>query len=128
MSLRQYLILTGIGAITSWLAFILVIIFIDPETTNFIGFSFFYLSLLTAAILTFALAGFLIRYLRKKTNPISWQVKNSFRQGLFFAILICASLWLIANNLFSWINVIALLLILTIFEFFLYKNNNLNNL
>lgn len=124
MSLRQYLILTGIGVVTSWVAFSFVLIFINPETTNLFGFIFFYLSLFFALAMTFGLVGFIIRSWRKNINPLSWQVKIAFRQGFFFAVIICAGLWMLANNLFSWLNIIILIITLTILEFLLINKKN----
>lgn len=124
MSLRQYLILTGIGVVTSWVAFSFVLIFINPETTNLFGFIFFYLSLFFALATTFGLVGFIIRSWRKNINPLSWQVKIAFRQGFFFAVIICAGLWMLANNLFSWLNIIILIITLTILEFLLINKKN----
>lgn len=126
MSFRQYLILMIIGAVTAWVAFILAVLLINPETTNTLGFVFFYLSLFSGLTLTFALAGYYIRSLRKKENPLSWQVNTAFRQGIFFAIIVCGALFLMAENLFSWLNLFFLILIITSLEFFLInKKSNL---
>lgn len=124
MSLKQYLFLLLIGAITSWSAFILVLFFINPETTSAWGFAFFYSSLFFALTISFALAGYLIRSLFKKVDSVSWKVNIAFRQGIFFAIVVCGSLLMLANKLFSWLNLLFLVLIMTMLEFFLINKKN----
>lgn len=124
MSLKQYLFLLLIGAITSWSAFILVLFFLNPETTNALGFAFFYSSLFFALTISFALAGYLIRSLFKKVDSVSWKVNIAFRQGIFFAIVVCGSLLMLANKLFSWLNLLFLVLIMTMLEFFLINKKN----
>lgn len=126
MSLKQYLILMFIGAFTSWLAFFLVLFLVNPQTTNILGFIFFNLSLFFALSLSFALAGYFIRSITKKskTSLVSWQINIAFRQGIFFAIVVCGALFLSSQGLFSWLNLIFLILIMTSVEFFLISKNN----
>lgn len=124
MSFKQYLTLMIIGAITSWAAFIFVLIFINPETTSGLGFALFYLCLFFALTISFALFGYFLRSLRRRANPLSWQVNTAFRQGTFFAFLVASSLFLLSHNLFSWLNLLLLIFILTFLEFFLISKKN----
>lgn len=124
MSLKQYLILMIIGAATSWSAFILVLFLVNPETTNPGGFVFFYLSLFFALTISFALTGYFVRAVFKKVSSVSWQVNIAFRQGIFFAIVVCGALFMLANKLFSWLNLLFLVLIMTLLEFFLINKKN----
>jgi len=121
MTLKQYVILMLACAVCCWGAFILVLFLVNPETSNAFGFLLFYLSLFLALSISFALAGYFFRKLspKAKTDVVFWQIKVSFRQGMFFAIVVCGTLLLLSQSLFSWLNFILLILIMTGLEFFL---------
>ena len=88
----------------------LVLFLVNPQTTNVFGFIFFYTSLFFALTLSFALGGYFIRTISKKSKSkfVSWKVNIAFRQGVFFAIVVCGALFLLSKGLFSWLNLILL--------------------
>ena len=101
-----------------WLAWAMVILYINPFQAGILGFLFFYVSLLLALIGTFSLAGFLIRIILIKKEVISKLVGISFRQAILFAVLIVGLLFLQSKQLLTWWNILLLVLALTILEFF----------
>ncbi|PIT94823.1 hypothetical protein COT96_02615 [Candidatus Falkowbacteria bacterium CG10_big_fil_rev_8_21_14_0_10_38_22] len=108
-----------------WLAFSLVIRIVNPETTNWLGFLLFYLSLFLSLVGTTAIIGFIVRFIGLKHELVLYSVRAAFRQSFLFAFFIAAVLFLLAHNLFSWLNVIFLVIGLSVLEFFMlsYKKN-----
>ncbi len=119
MTLRGYLITMLSATLICWFCWIFVIITINPTETNWIGFLLFYLSLFLALIGTAAICGFIIRFIALKQELVFRLVKDAFRQSFLFAFLIIASLYLLSQNLFSWLNLFFLVMGLSIFELFL---------
>jgi hypothetical protein len=102
-----------------WTAWIIVLFMINPLVTNWIGFVMFYSSLFLALVGTAALTGFIIRFIALK-QELAWRlVKEAFRQSFLFSMLIVISLILLSKDLFSWLNLLFLILGLSILEFFL---------
>ncbi|HNX10769.1 MAG TPA: hypothetical protein PKI61_01370 [bacterium] len=119
MTLKNYLSVMGGLTAVLWGLFIAVMFLINPENTNWLGFLLFYLSLFLALAGIIAILGFLIRFKVKGQALILHSVKTAFRQSFLFAFLIVAVLWLLSQNLFSWLNLILLIIIISVLEFFL---------
>ena len=102
-----------------WIIFIYVILSINPDTTNWIGFLLFYSSLFLSIIGTTAIVGFIIRFIAIKQKLAFHSVKEAFRQSFLFALLIIISLLLLERNLFTWLNLFFLIASLSILEYFL---------
>ena len=128
MTLRQYLIAMSIMTLVCWVAWFYIIMIIDPTLTNWIGFLLFYLALSLALAGTAALAGFIIRFAALKQKLVFYSVKEAFRQSFLFSALIIASLLLLAQGLFTWLNLGLLIVSLSVLEFFLisYEKNPSN--
>lgn len=122
MTLRSYLTIMITGTIISWITFIVVLYTINPFITNWLGFTFFYLSLFLSITGTAAILGFLIRFVGLKKELAFRSVKAAFRQSFLFAFLIIASLVLLSFDLFTWINVILLIICLSVLEYFLIND------
>lgn len=105
-----------------WGLFALVVSLINPQNTNWVGFLLFYLSLFLALSGTISIIGFLIRFQLQHQALILQSVKTAFRQSFLFAFLIVAILWLLSQNLFSWLNLALLIIIISILEFFLLSS------
>ena len=88
MTTKQFVILMLICTIICWGSWLLVLSFINPETTGTFGFSLFYLSLFFALTGTLALLGYLFRWLFTRRYSKSEEATMSFRQALFFAVVI----------------------------------------
>lgn len=119
MSLRGYLILMSGGSIVSWLSWLSVIFYINPQESGSLGFLFFYASLFLALTGTLALLGLVLRVHLFKKEIILRQVVHSFRQAIFFSFLIIALFYLQSKNLLRWWNLVLLILALTLLEFFI---------
>ncbi len=119
MTLRAYLILMIITTLICWTAFCFVLLTVNPEITNWIGFLLFYLSLFLALVGSAAIIGFLIRFVGLKRELAFNSVKEAFRQSFLFALLIVVALFLLSKDLFTWINLGLLVIGLSVLEFFL---------
>ena len=135
MTLRSYLIIMAITTLVCWAAFIFILSTVNPQITNWLGFSLFYLALFLALSGSAAIIGFLIRFVGLRRELAFYSVKTAFRQSFLFAFLIIAILFLLAHNLFTWLNLFLLVIGLSLLEFFLinygsrrvkYSVNNLN--
>lgn len=118
MSLRRYLIIMGLGSLISWSAWFLIIFYIDPYNSGFVGLASFYLILFLALLGTLSLLGFFIRFIFLKKSVLFRHIGISLRQAILFSTLISFSLLLQANRLFTWWNAILLILSLALLEFF----------
>ena len=119
MKLRSYLIIMILGAIICWGAFAYVLFTVNPESTNWVGFTLFYSALFLALSGTIAILGFVIRFVALKNELVFNSVKNAFRQSFLFAFAAISILFLLANNYFSWANLILVVVGLSVLELFL---------
>ncbi len=127
MTLTRYLILMAGATALCWAAWITVLDAVNPFQTDFLGFFLFYSSFSLALAGTFALIGFFIRTLVLKQELIFQKVGISFRQGIFFAILIDGFLILQSMRLLTWYNIAFLIIGLTIAEFFVISRKPLRH-
>jgi len=115
----------GIATAVVWGMFAFIINGVDPESASWLGFLLFYLSLFLAVAGSTAILGFLIRFKILRHELAFHSVKIAFRQSFLFSFLIIAILYLLAEDLFTWTNLLLLIIIISVFEFFLisYKKN-----
>ncbi len=130
MSLRSYLLLMIFATSLCWGAFVIVLYSVNPDLTNWIGFSLFYLSLFLAISGIASIIGFVVRFIGLRHELAINSVRAAFRQSFLFAGLIVISLLLLANNLFTWVNLILLIAGLSVLEYFLlsYTQNNIEHI
>lgn len=117
MSLKKYFFIMMIVVLFAWLLNLLVIMNVNPEKTNWLGFVLFYAAAFLALLATASVAGLAIRFLRPKGQPAFQLVRESFRQSFFFAFLVVAALFLLSQKMFSWLNLALLVLALAVLEF-----------
>ena len=117
MTIRQYLWLMLICTVLCWGGFLTVLFFINPQTAGDQGFIMFYASLFFALLGTLALLSYFFRLIFNRIYTRQEKVQVSFRQAVFFSIVIVGSLFLQAHNLMTWLNSILLVLLVTFLEF-----------
>lgn len=127
MTLKNYLIVMSVLTIICWTSFLFIINLIDPITTNWLGFSLFYLSLFLSLSGIAALIGFFIRFVALRRSLVFYAVSTAFRQSFLFALFITISLFLLSMDLFTWLNISLLLITFTILELFIasYKKSKI---
>jgi len=119
MTLRTYLAMMIIATLMTWLGFGIIILNINPETTNWLGIALFYITLLIALTGTASIIGFIIRFLFLKHELIARSVFVAFRQGFLMALLLSSILFLFSRGFFSILNISLLILGITALEFLL---------
>lgn len=119
MTLRTYLALMIMATLIAWLGFGIIVLTIDPQTTNWIGISLFYLTLLISLSGTGAITGFVVRFLFLKHELIARSVLVAFRQGFLAAIMLTVILFFLSHKQFNTLNVILLILGVSTLEFLL---------
>ena len=117
MTIKQYLMIMFICTVLCWGGFLMVLFFINPQSAGVLGFAMFYASLFFALLGTLALLSYLFRLIFNRFYTKQEKVQVSFRQAVFFSIVIVGSLFLQANNLMTWLNSILLVLLVTFLEF-----------
>lgn len=118
MSLKNYIILMILATVALYLALLAVIYFFDPFVGGFWALVFFYLSLFLALVGTFSVSGLLFRLVFTKNKLIFTKVIVSFRQGIWFSLLIIVSLILRRLDLFALVNLILLIFAFAVLELF----------
>lgn len=129
MTLRDFLISLAVVTLFSWVAWITVLFYIDPEISRFFGVTMFYAALFFALLGSFTLTGLGVRIAFKRLHKekfIAFRfISPSVRQATWFAILVCISLALLASNLFNWWSISLLLISLIALEiFYLLRSDN----
>ncbi len=122
MTLKNYLVFMVATTAFLWGLFVFIINLINPENTNTLGFTIFYVSLFLALAGTTAIGGFFVRFKLMKKELAVRAVKTAFRQSFLFSFLLVAILFLLSQKLFSWFNLILLILILSVLEFLLISS------
>jgi len=106
-----------VGTILTWGAWVIVLLYLDPATAGWLGFSLFYISLFLALVGVFALIGLGFRLYILRHEVVFRQVTVAFRQAFSFAFLAVAALFLQSQGLLTWWNMLFLIAALTFFEF-----------
>src|SRR3989344_6801179 len=117
MTIKQYLWLMIACTLLCWAGWLLVLFFINPDTTSFMGFLMFYLSLFFSLTGTLALLSYLFRLIFTRINTKVEKVQISFRQAIFWSIVIVISLLLQSSRLLNWLNTLFLVSLVTFIEF-----------
>lgn len=118
MTLRKYLLLMGMASLVCWLAFFMVVFYLNPFSGGIIAVFFFYASLFLAIVGSFAIIGFILRRKFLQGELIFRQVAVTFRQAFWFGLLVTISLGLKKMNMLTWYNSLLLILVLVVLEFF----------
>ena len=124
MTLKNYLWVMSILTAVCWGIFIFVASLVDPTTTNWLGFSLFYLTLFISLTGVIALIGFMVRFVALKKELAFNLVTVAFRQSFIFSLFIIILLILKSQQLCNWLNLLLLIIIFTILELFLTSSNN----
>ena len=118
MSLRVYIILMLIATIACFLALLAIIYFFDTTKGGILAIILFYLSLFLFLVGLFSLLGLIIRIIFISQQLVFKKVITSFRQAIWFSLLVTSSFYLKSINLFIWRNILILIFALIILELF----------
>jgi Ca2+/Na+ antiporter len=107
----------GSATLGAWIAWSIVLCFMDPSRAGALGFAMFYLTLAIALVGTWTLLGTAVRCLRQKEVIVSRHVLRSFRHSFLFTFLFLASFWLLSMRLWTWWLMTLLLVFVSLVEF-----------
>ena len=104
----------------AWLGFFIIINSFDPNEGTAVVFMLFYGVLFLAALGTLSLLGFWSRSLWNRRRGIPrLMVTESFRQAIIFSGVLMIALWLQAIRILTWWNIIILVVLGAVVEFFI---------
>lgn len=116
MSFRGYLLSMASATFVCWGAVALVVTSINPFETGAFGLALFYVSLFLAVVGTLALLGISLRARFFPSEPSFLRVFISFRQALWFGILVDGALFLAHQSLLTWWTLLLFIALLTVLE------------
>ncbi|MCX6740250.1 MAG: hypothetical protein NTZ49_03415 [Candidatus Parcubacteria bacterium] len=118
MTLRAYIILILVATFSCYLALLAVIYFFNPSESGSVALALFYISLALALTGTFSLVGLLSRLIFTSEKLMFKKVITSFRQGIWFSLLICILLYLNKIKMLEWKYVIIPIIAFALLELF----------
>ena len=124
MKLGTYLMFMIFATILSAIGWVMILITVDPFSTNILGFILFYTSLFLTIMGVFSILGFIIRFIALKRRLVVHSVIISFRQAFLISFVFSVSLFLLSQGLFSWLSVLLLIIGFSALEFFLISLTN----
>ncbi|MFA7170024.1 MAG: hypothetical protein WC178_04170 [Candidatus Paceibacterota bacterium] len=118
MTIKTYVIGMLVSTVVSFVAWILVLQNVNPNSAGLMGFLLFYFTLFFALTCFFSLAGF---YFRRKIfeNKIEFrQVEVAFRQGMFLAVTFVGLLILQGERILDIYSAFLFVLFIVVAEFY----------
>lgn len=106
------------ATLLSWVAWLVVLFYINPDDSGMVGYSLFYISLLVALVGTFSLVGFFGRVWFSREQVIFRHLGVSTRQSVWFSVLLVGSLLLQGTGYLKWWSLLFFIMLLTLLEFF----------
>lgn len=123
MTLKQYLILMSICTGVFFIAWFLVLFFINPQESGFIGILLFYLCLFFFLMGLFSVIGFVFRYRKQQYDRVYNHIELASRQSVLFSFLIIVALFFQRKGWLGWLNLLGLVIVFTLVELFLLSYN-----
>jgi uncharacterized protein YacL len=118
VTLRTFLLGTGLGFLVSWGSLLGVLFFINPRQAGMLGFTLFFLALFLATASTASLVGYGLRRFIAPGQIPAYSVRYSLRQGILLGLLLDGILLLQSLRLMRWWLVLILVIIFISLEFF----------
>jgi len=119
MTYKQYLFWMIFATALSWFGLASVIRMIDPMSSGFIAFLFFYLVLSFALIGSLAVIGLIVRATFRRKEAVARHAATSFRQSMLLSFLAIGTLLLHSYSILNWWTALLFIGTLTVAEFFL---------
>jgi hypothetical protein len=118
MKIRSFLWGMAISTVLCWLAWVLVLFYIDPTASGFIGPAIFYLTLFFGLVGTFTIIGFFLRVWRSHNEVVYSHVGPAFRQALLFGVAFVGVLILQSLRYLTWWSLLLFVAAVIILELF----------
>ena len=118
MSLVRFLIFLSVGTALSWVAWVFVLMTLDPTNGGMVAFILFYASFFLAMFGTATIGGFFIRYWLEKDAVLFRQIAVALRHGTLVSCGSTLALLLQSRRLLSVWSIIALVALAVVIELF----------
>ena len=120
MSIRSHILFMFAATVAAWLGWLFVIFSIDPDQTNWIGFTAFYLTFFLAVFGTLSVSGFFLRsVMRKRLGSAHYQASVAMRQAFLWTAALVLALALQGDQLLNMWILITILVLFALIEFFI---------
>lgn len=127
MSLLKYLLIMATGTLLSWVAWAIVLFYIDPFSTGMVGLLAFYSTFFFGVMGLLSLLGFAIRALVHRKEPLFRFIGISLRQSFWIALTVIISLILLSQDLWNvWTGGLLFLGFVILESFFLMRGKENN--
>ncbi|MFH1253528.1 MAG: hypothetical protein V1664_04335 [Candidatus Uhrbacteria bacterium] len=104
MTFKQFIITMIIATLFVWSAWLFILLEIDPTAAGWLSILFFFITLSVSLAGTLSIIGTAARRYFRPGDLVSRQVLVSFRQAIWFSLIIVVALNLLAFSLFRlWI-------------------------
>ncbi|MFA6130735.1 MAG: hypothetical protein WC730_00510 [Patescibacteria group bacterium] len=117
MNIKGYLAIFGVGTILCWIAWVMVLINVNPITSALPMIFVFYLTLFGALLGTMATVGTLIRVRRPGERELEEIVSTSLRQAFMLSAIILGCLFLASHGWFFWWSALLLMVVVSVIEY-----------
>jgi len=102
MTLRTYLNSMAVATSIAFMGWALVLIYIDPKSSGYIGLALFYTTLFLGLMGFFTLISFSLKRWISNNEIIFAFIASSFRQGFWLAIIIIGLLLMQGARILNW--------------------------
>ena len=116
---NKYIVIIGVAALISWIAFALVITKLDPFVSTGLSLALFFISLFFALTSTFTILGFYLRVWLNKNEIYYDHINVSLRQGILLTLIALGSLLFQLLGVLTWWSGLLLIGAITMIEFYL---------
>lgn len=127
MTLKQYLLLMGGATAAGYLLLAMVVLFFNPLAAGALAIAFFYLSAAVAIVGTCSVLGLIARMWFTRNTIMYRMVGDSFRQGIWFTVVILGTLALTHAHLLTAVNALLLVIIVALFELYFMSRRTLTH-
>jgi len=102
MTLRSYLNAMSVATSFAFIGWSLVILYIDPKSSGYMGLFLFYATLALALMGFFTLMSFSLKRWVSNNEVIFAHISSSFRQGFWLSIIIVGTLMMQGAKILNW--------------------------
>ena len=124
MNFKKYAVIMLVATVVLWGLWGVVLVSMNPFEDGKKALFLFYGALFCALTGTFACISGLYRHIRFKRESEDEHAIISFRHAFWFAFVACFALFLQANRLMTWLNLLLFIALVAIIEFLILSYTN----
>ncbi|MBM3256180.1 MAG: hypothetical protein FJZ04_01780 [Candidatus Moranbacteria bacterium] len=102
MTLKSYLNAMATATMVAFMGWVLVLLYIDPTNSGYMGLILFYTTLFLGLVGLFTLFSFSLKRWIGNNEIIFAYVASSFRQGFFLAVIVVGLLVMQGARILNW--------------------------